>query len=643
MDRRSILFVLSLSTTLFLVNTYFQNQNIKEIQDRVKTHKELAEKNSVENSHVKETISIIDEAPSTSSSEEKFYVIENEYQQLVFSNIGGALAEVNLPFRTDLNHKSVVKEIDFDREMATKHPQNAHFPAHSFFKVNADGELQAHENGVLGGYYPLLRRDLVQTPPFKNFDISPKYYALNLTSNYPETSLTPYDVTHFDQSSITFEAQVGRRKITKKFFIDGKNLDAPYCLRLEMTVDGNAQNLWLTSGVPEVEWISGAAAPTLKYRVTRNGKADVEKIDLPSQTIIDSSSKVDWICNSNGFLGMITNPLGSHDIGYKVEKVAGEEAPSRLIEIDQEYNRFKAADLPGYMTLVPVDSGLNSVSFFAGPFDEKILNQVDSLFSDPQTGYNPNYIACQTMHGWFTFISEPFSKLLQVLLNFFHFLTNSWALSIALLTASLRLMLYPLNAWSSKSMAKMQQVAPEVTAIQEKYKKDPKKAQVEIMTLYRERGVNPMSGCLPLLIQMPFLIGMFDLLKSSFALRGATFIPGWIDDLTAPDVLFSWSKPIFFFGTQFHLLPFLIGAVMFLQQRLMSTGPSNPAQMSEQQRQQRAMGLIMTLVFTFMFYNFPSGLNIYWLSSMIFGMIQQWHTNRQIKSLSPIVKVKGKK
>jgi YidC/Oxa1 family membrane protein insertase len=192
-------------------------------------------------------------------------------------------------------------------------------------------------------------------------------------------------------------------------------------------------------------------------------------------------------------------------------------------------------------------------------------------------------------------------------------------------------MLYPLNAWSTKSMVRMQQIAPEVTALQEKYKKDPKKAQIEIMHLYRERGVNPASGCLPLLIQMPFLIGMFDLLKSSFALRGAPFIPGWIDDLTAPDVLFRWETPIFFIGTEFHLLPILLGVVMFGQQRLMSSGPKDPNLMTEQQRQQRTMGTVMTVVFTVMFYNFPSGLNIYWLSSMLLGMLQQWITSKRLK------------
>ena len=177
----------------------------------------------------------------------------------------------------------------------------------------------------------------------------------------------------------------------------------------------------------------------------------------------------------------------------------------------------------------------------------------------------------------------------------------------------------------------MQKIAPKIAAIQEKNKKDPKKAQMEIVNLYREEGVNPLSGCLPLLIQMPFLIGMFDLLKSTFELRGASFIPGWIDDLAAPDVLFSWNYPLPFIGNSFHLLPFILGGVMFLQQRLMSPLPSDPKLMTDQQRQSRAMGSMMTVLFTFLFYNFPSGLNLYWLSSMLLGILQQWWTARRMK------------
>jgi YidC/Oxa1 family membrane protein insertase len=199
-----------------------------------------------------------------------------------------------------------------------------------------------------------------------------------------------------------------------------------------------------------------------------------------------------------------------------------------------------------------------------------------------------------SFQGWFTFISEPFAKFLFFLMKLFYQVTHSWGFSIIFLTVALRAMLYPLNTWSIKSSLRMQQIAPKIKALQEKHKKDPKKAQMEVLSLYREAGVNPMTGCLPILIQIPFLIGMFDLLKSVFELRGACFIPGWITNLTAPDIIFSWDYPIPFFGTSFHLLPFLLAGVMFIQQRMSAQGPKDPAQMTDTQKQQRMMGNIMT-------------------------------------------------
>ncbi len=178
----------------------------------------------------------------------------------------------------------------------------------------------------------------------------------------------------------------------------------------------------------------------------------------------------------------------------------------------------------------------------------------------------------------------------------------------------------------------MQAVAPLVKALQEKHKKDPRKAQAEVMNLYRERGVNPFMGCFPMLIQMPFLFGMFYLLKSSFSLRGAAFIPGWINNLAAPDVLFSWSHPIFFVGTQFHLLPILLGLTMFWQQKVTAKLPKDASQLTDQQKQQKMMGNIMAIVFTLIFYSFPSGLNLYFLSSNLLGILQQWYVNSRMKN-----------
>lgn len=111
---------------------------------------------------------------------------------------------------------------------------------------------------------------------------------------------------------------------------------------------------------------------------------------------------------------------------------------------------------------------------------------------------------------------------------------------------------------------------------------------------------------------------------------GPLFIPGWIDNLSAPDTLFCWSKPIIFFGNCFHLLPLLLGIVMWVQQRFSSTAPKDPKLMTEQQKQQRSMGNVMAIVFTVLFYNFPSGLNIYWLSSMSLGILQQWYMKKKM-------------
>lgn len=581
---------------------------------------------------------------TTEKSSQKYYVLENDYQQLVFTNFGGALAEINLPFQSDKDPNSVVKEIEFDRLMVENHPYNAYFPAHPFYAPGPDGPVE-HEKGTLGGYYPLIRRDLIQSENKASVHVDPKYYALNIVSEYPEVAELVYEVKEFESNRIVFEAKQPHRRITKIYTVehnDEKN--APYVINLKVKIEGDGRGLWLTSGVPEVEWISGAPAPALKYRITRNQKAEVVNLDLPQDALTVTSVTPDWVANSNGFLGIIQDATNKTDPGYRVQHVSGTAVPSRLIEIEEEYQRFLPQNLPGYITMLPLKAteGTTDFRIFAGPFSDSVLKIVDKTFSDPATGYTPDYIASQTFHGWFAFISEPFAKFLLILMRFFYSFTGSWAFSIVLLTVALRIMMYPLNAWSTKSMVRMQQIAPEVAAIQEKYKKDPRKGQIEIMNLYRERGVNPLSGCLPLLIQMPFLIGMFDLLKSNFELRGASFIPGWIDDLAAPDVLFRWQTPIFFIGNEFHLLPIILGVVMFLQQRMMSTAPSDPKLMTDQQRQQKAMGTMMSVLFTVMFYNFPSGLNIYWLSSMLLGILQQWWTTKKMQKMPPVAKAKAK-
>ncbi len=626
MDKRTLIFVISLVIALFFVNLWFSPKSKPQQAVQPKKPLEAIEQEfqlPAENEFAAP-------AENSSSSQEEFFVLQNEYQQIVFSNLGGSIAEINLPFQSKQNSKSYVRPIHLDKIFLEEYAVNNHFPAFAY-AINDGSGIKKIEERQCGGFYPLLRRTAFN-PNDPNSSTSPtKHYALKIVSENDVRGQRLYKLKRLEKDLIEFELSDTDRKINKIFRFPKQPSDAPYCLEASIKIEGDARGLWLTSGVPEVELISDSPAPAMTYRILKsNQKASVEKISLPKECTTSTSIYPDWVCTSNGFFGLIVDPLTEIPAGYRACKVPGTEDPSRLYLVDPEYRPYPAEKFPGYELQVPLRAQTTLLRYYAGPLEADILKKVDQTYSDPASGYNPDYLGALSFHGWFTFISEPFAKFLFILMNFFYMVTHSWGISIILLTIALRVMLYPLNAWSIKSTMKMQEIAPKVSAIQEKHKKDPKRSQQEIMNLYREKGVNPLSGCFPLLIQLPFLIGMFDLLKSTFELRGASFIPGWIDNLTAPDVLFSWNFPIIFFGTDFHLLPFLLGGVMWAQQRFSASLPKDKKMMTDQQKQQKMMGNIMTIVFTVMFYHFPSGLNIYWLSSMALGILQQWFMTRKL-------------
>jgi YidC/Oxa1 family membrane protein insertase len=430
---------------------------------------------------------------------------------------------------------------------------------------------------------------------------------------------------------IKMEASDGRRRITKTYTIPEEK-NGPYCFDLEIQIDGDASGLWLSSGVPDVELVGGSYTPQLKYQVRTSRGTDVEEIKLPKAgSNADSMLSPYWISNCNGFLGLIIDPLTPMASGYQVQKINGADLPTRLSTIDAAHRLYPAENYPGYMTLLPLKNGTTSFRVFAGPYDEALLKELDALYADPTTNYNPEYTQSISIQGWFSFISEPFSKFLFFLMQLFYAITSSWAVSIVLLTIALRAMMYPLNNWSIRSSVKTQEVAPKVKAIQERYKKDPTRAQKETMLLYKESGVNPFSGCLPMLLQIPFLMGMFYMLKSSFPLRGAPFIGGWIDDLASPDILFTWNTPIWLIGTELHLLPILTGVVMFIQGKMTQKLPKDGTPLTDAQKQQKMMGITMAILFSVMFYNVSSGLNIYFMISTLLGIAQQKLIMRKLK------------
>ena len=568
---------------------------------------------------------------SPSIKNEQFYVIENEYQQVVFSNFGGAIAELNLPFKSKDNPNSVVLPIGFDKKIQNTYPRNAYFPNQPYHLAGK----QELSKPNFGGYMPMLRRDLESQKGKDNFETPPRLYGLSVVSDdEPDLAKKIYRIKSFSKDSITFELSQNHRRILKTYsFAKSEGKDVPYTLNMDLQVEGDARGLFVTSGVPEVEIMSSnAASPDIKYRFDRNQKTVVQNLKLPKDATTVKGVVPDWVCNANGFFGMILDPLSEIPSGFEASHIPGTTDPSRITIIDAKNNLYPAEKYPGYITKLPLKQTSKPLTFrvFGGPFDHNVLAAVDKAFENKQSGYKPDYTSAQTFKGWFTFISEPFAKFLFGIMKFFYSFTHSWGICIILLTIVLKLILYPLNNWSMRSMTRMQMVQPEVAAIKKRYAKDPKRANLEVMQLYKDKKANPMSGCLPLVIQMPFLIGMFDLLRSTFALRGASFIPGWINNLAAPDVLFSWSYPIIFFGTEFHLLPFINGALMFLQQKSSTWLNKNKVIDPETKKQSSTSGTIMTVMFFFFFYNFPAGLNLYWISSTILGILQQWIISSQI-------------
>jgi len=221
--------------------------------------------------------------------------------------------------------------------------------------------------------------------------------------------------------------------------------------------------------------------------------------------------------------------------------------------------------------------------------------------------------------GFFSVIARP---LFWILKQFYKIFGNyGWA--IVLLTVFIRIPFIPLVNKSQKAMKKLQDLQPRMAEVKEKYKKDPQRMQREMMELYKKHKVNPLGGCLPILLQLPVFFALYKVLMTTIELRGAPFVL-WIKDLSSPDVLFghfpSWFPLIG--GSALGPLPLLMGITMVIQQKL------TPSSMDP--TQQKLM-MFMPIVFIFIFLNFASGLVLYWLMNNVLSIAQQLYVNRKLK------------
>jgi len=236
-----------------------------------------------------------------------------------------------------------------------------------------------------------------------------------------------------------------------------------------------------------------------------------------------------------------------------------------------------------------------------GPQDQRMLRKIA-----PGLDLSVDY-------GWLTVIAQPIYWLLAKL----HALVGNWGWAIVLLTIIIKTLFFPLQAASYRSMARMKAVTPRLTALRERYGNDRVKMNQAMMELYKTEKINPLGGCLPIVVQIPVFIALYWVLLASVEMRDAPWV-GWIHDLAAPD--------------PYYVLPLVMAATMFVQVKLNPT-PPDPIQAK--------MMMIMPLVFSVMFFFFPAGLVLYWLVNNVYSIVQQWVITRKINEAASAAKAKG--
>ena len=264
-------------------------------------------------------------------------------------------------------------------------------------------------------------------------------------------------------------------------------------------------------------------------------------------------------------------------------------------------NIFRAGVSSNFDSILPGQKKEISSKLYSGP-----QTKADLIKAAPGLDLSVDY-------GMLTFICSP----LFVVLSWIYKLVNNWGGAIILLTVLIKTLFYPLSAASYKSMAQLRELAPRLQSMKEKFGDDKVKFQQAMLELYRTEKINPMGGCLPILIQIPVFISLYWVLMGAVELRHAPFF-GWITDLSAPDTLFG-ILPVF--NMPIGLLPIIMGISMIVQTKL-NPAPTDPMQAK--------LMMAMPIIFSVFFFYFPAGLVLYWVINNLLSILQQWMINRSI-------------
>jgi len=325
----------------------------------------------------------------------------------------------------------------------------------------------------------------------------------------------------------------------------------------------------------------------------------------------------DWAAMSNQFFTTILTPLNA-----KVGEVWGKRIEIKRSDTQNLAGMEGAMRLPGF-ELQPGQTNTLRVQLYTGP---KLYGRIAKLKHDEAEIMN---------FGMWKLVSQ----LLLNFMNLIHGWVRDYGWSIILLTACVKGVLWPLQNKANASMRRMSALAPKMQELKEKHKDDPTRMNQEVMKLYKEHGVNPVGGCLPMMIQIPIFFGLFSMLGQAAELRNATFL--WVSDLSQPDTLFiipgmGWI-PILGLpgvGLPFNVLPILMGATnVWLMHMTPKTGDA----------MQRRVLMFMPLIFLIFCYNFAAALALYYTTQNLFTILQLWHNKKQPLPVLEKVAPAGKK
>lgn len=445
-------------------------------------------------------------------------------------------------------------------------------------------------------------------------DVNTEYHPLAIESTLQKTNL--------QRQRYTVSEQSGNKVVFTTALEEGINLiktvsllPDKYHVNVDITLENNTDTEVSTSysiiassmitheGEPSADMAAVAGVDLGNKRTKLVRMAPKE---LPSK---NESVGIVWAGSMNKYFSTILKPTSGDLVAFIHAQAF--DAQGMITNEKAEHGDFMVTLQTNKFRILPHEAVKHSYIYFVGPKKEQVLEQYETL--DVLLSY-----------GWLTAIS----KVLLTFLNAVHRVIPNYGISIIVLTIIIKAILFPLTRKSQVSMFRMQQLQPMISQLKEKYKHDKQRMGKEQMLLFKKYGVNPMSGCLPMVLQLPVFFALFRTLQLSFEMRQAPFM-FWISDLSRPDTLLLLPFSIPFLGNALNILPLIMTGASFAQ---MKVTPKAPAADPQAQAQQKMMSF-MPIMFAFILYHMPSGLTVYWTTSTIFSIIEGIVIRKTIKKI----------